>query len=78
MVSLQSYKIKRDASGARFVFLASGSIIPADLASIAAGPDRWLSEIKCKCRDCGELFPLRELNGGGQWCEECQTAGIEA
>jgi hypothetical protein len=76
MIALKNYKIKRNDSGDRFVCLSDGSVIPADIASLAAGPDRWLSEISCKCRDCGVLFPLRELHGGGQWCEDCQTAGI--
>lgn len=76
-IPVQSYKIVKDPSGARFVKLASGDVIPAGIAGLAAGPDKWLSEIKCKCRDCGELFPLSELGESGQWCEECATAGIE-
>jgi hypothetical protein len=77
MIALQTYSIKRNASGDRFVCLASGQSIPADVASLATGGDRWLSEITCKCRDCGERFPLRELNGGGQWCDDCQCADLD-
>ena len=73
----QSYTIKKDNSGARYVCLSSGKLIPADIASLAAGRDSWLSEIQCKCRECGERFPLRELNGGGQWCDDCQCADID-
>jgi len=76
-MKIQAYKIIRSETGARFVRLANGSVIPAGIAGLAAGPDKWLSEIKCKCRDCGELFALRDLNGGGQWCEPCQVAGME-
>lgn len=72
-----TYSIRRNATGDRFIHLASGQVIPADIAGLAAGRDKWLSEIKCKCRDCGELLPLRELNGGGQWCEPCQTAELD-
>lgn len=77
MIAKQAYSIKKSQSGDRFVFLADGGIIPADIAGLAHGPDKWLSEIRCKCRDCGGLFPLSELNGNGQWCEPCQTADIE-
>jgi hypothetical protein len=76
-IRLQAHKIMRTADGSRVVKFADGSSIPADIAGLCAGPDKWISEITCKCRDCGEVFPLRELQGGGQWCEECQTAGIE-
>ena len=73
----QAHKIMRTADGSRVVKFADGSSLPADIAGLCAGPDKWISEITCKCRDCGEVFPLRELQGGGQWCEDCQTAGIE-
>jgi hypothetical protein len=61
----------------RFVKLPDGTRIPADIAGLASGKDKWLSEIKCRCRDCGELFPLRELQGGGQWCEPCQEKEVD-
>lgn len=77
-MNMKTYKIMRDAHGGRFVKLSSGQVIPADIAGLAAGKDAWLSEIRCKCRDCGEVFPLRELNGGGQWCDECQLADVDA
>lgn len=72
-----NYSIKRLASGERIVCLSSGQQIHADIAGLCAGPDRWLSEIRCKCRECRQEFPLRELNSGGQWCEACQTADID-
>jgi hypothetical protein len=72
----QPYTIKRNAGGTRFVHLNDGTVIPAEIAGLAAGPDKWLSEIQCACRDCKQAFTLRELEGG-QWCEECATAGIE-
>jgi hypothetical protein len=78
MIPLQTYSIKRNASGDRFVCLASGHKIPAGVAKLAAGRDAWLSEITCKCRDCGERFPLRKLNGEGQWCDDCQFADVDA
>lgn len=74
---MEAFTIIKNSNGERAVKLASGQVIPADIAGLCAGKDKWLSEIKCKCRDCGEKFPLRELQGGGQWCEPCQTAGIE-
>jgi len=70
------YKIRRNDAGERFVLIGS-ELIPADIAGLCAGKDFWISQIKCKCRRCGELFPLRELAGGGQWCEPCQTADME-
>jgi len=76
-MKIQAYKITRSESGARFVRLANGSVIPAGIAGLAAGPDKWLSEIKCKCRDCKGLFTLRELGDSGQWCETCAAVGIE-
>ena len=74
--NMTSYKIMRAANGDRAVKVGS-QMIPADIAGLCAGPDRWLSEIRCKCRTCKGEFPLRELHGGGQWCEQCQTAGME-
>ena len=71
------YTIKRNARGERFVHLADGSVIPADIAGLCVGKDAWMAEIRCKCRECGKEFPLRELHGGGQWCEECQTADMD-
>jgi len=73
------YKIVKNESGERAVkIIRSGQLIPADIAGLCVGKDFWLSQIKCKCRDCKQEFTLRELQGGGQWCEECQTAGIES
>jgi hypothetical protein len=78
MTTLNEYKILRNEAGERAVkILATGQIIPADIAGLCCGPDAWLSEIECKCRDCGQKFPLRELQGNGQWCEPCQTKDIE-
>ena len=77
-MKIQAYKIIRSETGERFVRLANGSTIPAGIAGMGAGPDKWLSEIKCKCRDCDQLFTLRELGETGQWCETCASVGIEA
>jgi hypothetical protein len=74
---MKTFTIVRNSAGERAVKLADGSVIPADIAGLCVGSDQWLSEIKCKCRDCKQEFPLSELQGGGQWCEPCQTAGIE-
>lgn len=71
------YVIKKSSTGARFVHLTDGRIIPADIAKICVGRDRWLSQIRCKCRDCGESFTLSDLGGGGQWCEPCATKDVE-
>jgi hypothetical protein len=76
-MTTHTFKIIKNIHGERAVKLQSGQIIPADIAGLATGRDKWLSEIRCKCRDCGELFPLSMLHGGGQWCEECQCAGVE-
>lgn len=73
-----AFKILKGDSGYRFVkIIRTGQVIPADIAGLAAGKDKWLSEIECKCRDCGEKFPLRLLQGGGQWCQDCQDKSIE-
>lgn len=71
------YTILRNPKGERAVKLADGTVIPADIAGLCAGDGAWISQIKCKCRDCKQDFTLRELQGGGQWCEECQTKSIE-
>ena len=73
---MTSYKIMRWPNGARAVVIGE-RIVPADIAGLCAGPDRWISEISCPCRTCKQVFTLRELHGGGQWCEQCQTAGVE-
>jgi hypothetical protein len=73
-----TFKILKNIDGQRFLkIVKTGQIIPADIAGLGAGKDYWMSQVQCKCRDCKQSFPLRELNGGGQWCEECQAAGIE-
>ena len=72
----QKYSIKRNSAGERFVALSDGRMIPAAIAGICAGRDKWISQIQCKCRTCGELFSLRELGETGQWCEPCSSADI--
>jgi len=76
--SPQPFTVRKMTTGERVIVLDSGSTIPADIAGLCTGRDLWLSQIECKCRDCGEKFPLSRLNGGGQWCDECQTKGIES
>jgi len=77
-MKIQSFEIKRNPkTGERFVRLSNGRMIPAGIAGMCTGPDKWLSEIRCKCRTCGEMFPLRELGETGQWCETCACVGIE-
>jgi hypothetical protein len=75
--TIPAFKIIKNDAGYRFVKLATGHVIPAEIAGLCTGKDRWLSQIKCKCRECGESFPLSMLQGGGQWCEECQTKDME-
>ncbi len=70
------YQIVKDAFGNRAVIFGNKTV-PADIAGLCVGKDAWLSEIKCKCRECRQEFPLKELHGGGQWCEACQEASIE-
>lgn len=67
----QAYTIVRKSNGDRAVRLQGGKIIPAGIAGLCVGKDRWIAEITCKCNDCGELFTLRELGETGQWCESC-------
>ena len=75
---IMKYSIMRHkTTHERFVCLSDGRVIPAAIAGMAAGRDRWLSEIKCKCQTCGESFPLRELGETGQWCEACASADIQ-
>ncbi len=71
------YTILRNPEGERAVKLANGQVIPADIAGLCAGKDAWISQIECKCRDCGKSFPLRLLQGNGQWCDGCQAKGAE-
>jgi hypothetical protein len=74
--NIPAFKIVKDSEGNRAVKYGN-KVIPADIAGLCTGRDRWLAEIECKCRDCGEKFPLRLLQGGGQWCENCQTKDLE-
>jgi Zn finger protein HypA/HybF involved in hydrogenase expression len=73
---MKHYTIVKNATGDRFVKLASGTLVPADIAALGAGKDAWMRDIPCKCRDCKQPFPLSQLQGNGQWCEECATADI--
>lgn len=75
---MKNYTIVKSAIGKRAVKLNDGTVIPADIAGLCVGKDLWLSQIVCNCRECKQPFPLKHLQGGGQWCEECQTANIEA
>ena len=70
----QAYKIVRNSNGDRAVRLADGTTIPAGIAGLCVGKDRWLSEITCNCRECDGLFTLQELGEVGQWCESCAVA----
>ena len=74
---MKAYKIVKDQNGNRFVKMEGGGIIPADVAGMAVGKDAWMRDIQCKCRECGNLFSLSLLQGGGQWCEGCQLAAVE-
>lgn len=67
------YAISRLPSGERFVVIPGHTSIPAEIAALAAGVDAWMSRIECLCRDCRQPFALRDLQGGGQWCNECAT-----
>ena len=73
---MKNYTILKNSTGDRFVKISDGRIIPADLAGMAAGNDTWMRNIQCKCRDCKQPFALQDLQGNGQWCEECATADI--
>ena len=72
-----AYVIRKMSTGDRVVCFANGTQITADTAGLCAGKDLWISQITAKCRDCKQVFPLSLLNGGGQWCEPCQMAGVE-
>lgn len=73
-----SYAISRLPCGSRFVLIPGYPPIPAKMAACCAGKDAWMSGIECLCRDCRQPFPLRDLQGGGQWCNECATKDITA
>ena len=36
-------------------------LIPIEVAALASGKDAWIAEIKARCKECGQFFPLREL-----------------
>ena len=76
MYKKQNYKIYKDSNGARYVKMENGNVIQAGIAALCAGKGKWLSEIKCKCRECKKEFMLSELNDDGQFCEECQLADL--
>ena len=69
-------KIVRNATGARFVQLLDGSIIPAGIAALCSGKDKWMSELTCKCRTCKGTFALNQLSEDGQFCQECQFVEV--
>jgi len=73
----KTYTIVRNPEGERGVKLSNGKVIPCDIAALCTGKDAWLAAIEVKCRDCNQLFPLRALQGNGQWCDECQSKSIE-
>ena len=73
---MKNYKIVRNTDGERAVELDNGQVIPCDIAGLCSGKDAWIAQIECKCRDCGKLFPLSQLQGNGQWCEPCQVADL--
>jgi len=70
------YAISRSLEGERFVVIPGCTAIPAEIAALAAGADAWMSRIECLCRDCRQPFALRDLQGGGQWCNDCATKDI--
>ncbi len=39
------------------------AIVPADIASIAAGPDAWLRDVLIRCTDCKTPTPVGTLEG---------------
>ena len=49
------------ASKLRFVIVDESIRIPLEIASLGAGTDAWLREVKAKCRNCEEAFTLAEL-----------------
>jgi hypothetical protein len=80
MKTLPAYQIVKNSSGERAIKFGPNfrNIVTADIAGLCTGKDKWLSEIKCKCRDCKQEYPLSQLQGGGQWCQDCQDASILA
>ena len=69
------YTIRENSNGQRFV-ITKGFAVPVDIAALAAGKDAWMRNIECPCKDCGGLYALHELIGGG-YCEDCAFADIE-
>jgi len=69
---MQEYKICENKEGERFVVLiGTREIIPCDMAGLMAGKDKWISEIFCECRECGDEHPIRGMYANGQYCGMC-------
>ena len=70
--TMQTYKIIESRDGERAVFIPSTrEIIPCDIASLMAGKDLWISEIRVECRECGDEHPIRGMYANGQYCGMC-------
>jgi hypothetical protein len=77
MTTTSPYKIFKNSRGERFFKFSNNEILPADLAGLCGGKDLWISEIQCKCLQCGDMTPVKYMTGNGRWCEECAIEGIE-
>ncbi|MFO0190291.1 MAG: hypothetical protein ACK54F_03475 [Planctomycetia bacterium] len=74
MVRTNNIKIVENSYGFRSLIIDGRYRISTDLAKVAAGKDKWLSEVLLECRTCKGKHPAYSMELHGQYCTECWEA----
>ena len=57
-------QIVKGRDGSRAIRLSRTAFVPAEIASLAAGPDRWMQLVQFPCGECGAMLPAVDLYSG--------------
>jgi hypothetical protein len=67
----KNIQTKEDRYGHRYFVFNNETKILAEIAGLAVGKDAWVSQIQLECKECKEMYAVKQMHCGGQFCEEC-------
>ena len=62
---------KEDRYGFRYFVFDNKHKVPAEIAGLADGGDKWISQIELMCKSCNTPHIVKNMFMGGQFCETC-------
>ena len=67
----KNIQIKEDRYGHLYFMFNNKTKVFAEIAGLAVGNDAWVSHIQLECKECKEMYAVKQMYHGGQFCEEC-------